>query len=416
MLGWRWLSIPLITILLVLAPVFWAFPEGLPAWRSAAIVSGWVGWGLLLAGLLLMIREAWLADWLGGLERMYGWHHRLGMIAYLALLFHPLALALEGWRESPAMAWAELSPAQQGWPGWLGWLALLAMMAALGAALARRLPYRYWRGLHHLFSLAVLLGLGHLLWLGLDAPVLWAPLLALAFIVWRVLRADQGWAARPYRVSGVLPAGEGMVEVALQPLGQGLVVQPGQFVLAAFFDGPGFRGCGEFHPFTVSDIGPEGRFSLGIKALGDCTGHLQAVESGVAVRVQGPFGHFFSGQSGPQFWLAGGVGITPFMGRLRAGPLAQPVRLLYLHRDAGDAAYDEELQALAAQQPLLSLVTVASGAGQPDLAPLLPAAGDLAGCDCYLCGPPGMVAAAVAILRTRQVAPARLHFESFEFR
>lgn len=413
---WRRLSIPLIALLLVVAPVYWAWPEGLPPWRSTAIVSGWVGWGLLLASLLLMIREAWLAERLGGLERMYAWHHRLGLLAYLALLVHPLALAVDAWRESPARAWAALSPAQQGWAGWLGWAALLALMAGLAAALARQLPYRRWRWLHQLLSAAVLLGLAHLLWLGLDAPALWAPLLALALIGWRLLRADRGWAARPYRVSGVVPAARGMVEVALQPLGQALALQPGQFVLAAFFDGPGFRGCGEFHPFTVSEIGPAGRFSLGIKALGDCTGHLQGVESGVAVRVQGPFGHFLARADGPQFWLAGGVGITPFMARLRAGPLNQAVRLLHLHRDAGDAAYADELPALAAQQPRLTLATVACGDGQPDLAPLLPPAEQLAGCDCYLCGPPGMVAAAVDILRARRVAPDRLHFESFEFR
>lgn len=412
----RRLSIPLITLLLVLAPAFWAWPEGLPAWRSAAIVSGWVGWGLLLASLLLMIREAWLADRLGGLARMYAWHHRLGMAAYLVLLLHPLALAVDGWQESPAMAWAGLSPGQQGWAGWFGWLALLSLMAGLGAALARHLDYRHWRWLHNLFSLAVLLGMAHLLWLGLAAPALWAPLLGLAFIVWRVLRADRGWAARPYLVTGVVPAGDAMVEVALRPLGQGLDFRPGQFVLAAFFDGPGFRGCGEFHPFTVSAIGPAGRFSLGIKALGDCTRHLQGVASGVAARVQGPFGDFLAEPAGPQFWLAGGVGVTPFMARLRAGALKHPVRLLYLHRDSGDAAYDEELQALAAQQPLLTLATVTSGTGLPDLSLLLPAAGELAGCDCYLCGPPGMVAVALDVLAARQVPPARTHFEGFDFR
>lgn len=412
----RRLSIPLITLVLVLAPAWWAWPEGLPPWRSAAIVSGWIAWGLLLASLLLMIREAWLADRLGGLARMYAWHHRLGVLAYFVLLLHPLALALDGWHESPAMAWAELSPGQQGWAEWFGWLALLAMMVGLASALARRLAYRHWRWLHHLFSVSVLLGLAHLLWLGLDAPALWAPLLALAFIFWRVLRADQGWGARPYLVTGVVPAGDAMVEVALRPLGQALDFLPGQFVLAAFFDGPGFRGCGEFHPFTVSGVGPAGRFSLGIKALGDCTRRLQALESGVAARVQGPFGDFLSELAGPQFWLAGGVGVTPFMARLRAGALAQPVHLLYLHRDAGDAAYDDELQALAAQQPLLRLESVTCGAAPPDLSLLLPAAGELAGSDCYLCGPPGMIAAAVRVLAARQVPPARTHFESFDFR
>jgi hypothetical protein len=66
----RWLSIPLLTIVVPTGFAFWAFPEGLSPLRTVAIVGGWVGCGLLLVSLLLMLREARLARWLGGLERM----------------------------------------------------------------------------------------------------------------------------------------------------------------------------------------------------------------------------------------------------------------------------------------------------------------------------------------------------------
>ena len=74
------------------AIVLWAWPESLPLWRSAAIVSAWAGSGLLAASLLLMVREPHLAHLLGGLENMYRWHHRSGILAYVLLLCHPLAL------------------------------------------------------------------------------------------------------------------------------------------------------------------------------------------------------------------------------------------------------------------------------------------------------------------------------------
>ena len=416
----RWsrrLSIPLISAILVGAPVYWAFPDGLPFWRATGIVLGWVGWGLLLASLLLMIREAPLAHWLGGLERMYRWHHRLGMLAYAALLAHPLALSLDDWQESPGQAWAMLSPLQQGWPEWSGWLALLLMMSGLACALARRMPYARWRWLHHLLSLAMLAAFFHLLLLGLDEIALATPLAAIGLIVWRVVRDDQGLAARPYLVASVERVDESAVEVALRPLGDACALKPGQFVLAAFFEGPSFRGCGEFHPFTASAIGADGRFSLTIKALGDCTRHLQWLESGVAARVQGPFGAFMaeSGDS-PQFWLAGGIGITPFMARLRQGGLTQQVHLLYLHRDARDSAYTEELQRLAAAEPALSVEIVACGEKAANLEALMPAESELLGRQCSLCGPPGLVAAAVAILLGRGVPSGHIHFESFEFR
>lgn len=413
----RCVSIPLITALFVGLPVFWAFPDELTGWRGVGIVSGWSGCGLLLASLLLMIREPWLANRLGGLERMYAWHHWLGMAAYLVLLVHPLALAFDAWEEQPALAWAELSPWQQSWPIWLGWGSLISMMGGMATALAPHLPYAAWRWLHGLLAAAVVFGLAHLLLLGLDYPLLGTPLLAIAFILWRVVRADIGMAAKPYIVSQVKRLANDMVELSLKPLSRAISAHPGQFVLAAFFDGPCFRGCGEFHPFTISALPSNGILSLGIKALGDCTRHLQSAECGTVVRIQGPFGTFLADQiGGPSLWIAGGIGITPFLAVLRAGTLPHTVRLVYLYRSQQDAAYLDELRAQAEAQPNLMLDCVASGVGVPDLPTIIPAVADLAGLDCSLCGPPGLVTAAVVLLQARGVSPDHIHFERFDFR
>ena len=413
----RSLAIPLVSTLLVGLTVLWAFPENLGFWRGVAIVSGWMGCGLLTASLLLMIREARLAAWLGGLEAMYRWHHRLGVWAYLALLIHPLALAAAGWHESPALAWAVLAPWQQGPPVWLGWAALLCLMAGLAPMLSPAMPYTRWRKLHNLLALAIVLALGHLLLLGLDYLLLWSPLLALGFIFWRFLRADFGLAAHPYVVVRADHPTAAVVEVRLQPLAHALAAHPGQFVLAAFLDGPGFHGCGEYHPYTVSAVGPDGEIALGIKELGDCTRHLQAVVPGVAARLEGPFGIFLAQRpAGPELWLAGGIGITPFLGVLRSGPLRHPVQLIYLHRNDADAAFLEELKTLATADPQLTLDATNCGDKLPDLAALLPQATALNGRHCYLCGPPGLVTAAVRSLRQRGVEPACIQFENFDFR
>lgn len=412
-MAWR---LPLLVVMVVGMPLAWAWPQDLPWWRGAGIVTGWAGAGLLLASLLLMLREPGLAARLGGLERMYRWHHRLGVLAYLFLLLHPLALAASAWGESPAHAWATLSPWSQGWPvGW-GWLGLLGLMAGLQVALWPRLPYARWRVLHHLLSLGVVAGATHLVALGLHGVMLVVPLAVLGLLAWRLLRADRGLGARPYVVSDARPLSSDTVEVRLRPLADPLPAAPGQFVQAAFLAGPGFRGCGEFHPYTLSGLAPDGEWVLGIKALGDCTRHLQAVPVGCAVRVQGPFGHFLAASEGPALWLAGGIGITPFVAALRAAPLAHPVHLLYLHRGPEAPPYADELATLAAAQPRLRLQVVATGDDLPDLAPLLPDPAALRTLDCHLCGPPGLLDAAVALLRQRGADPARIHFERFDFR
>ena len=163
-LGARWRGPPVAAALALgvpLALVWWAFPEALPWWRSVAIVSGWAGTGLLLASLVLMVREPRIAGLMGGLETAYRWHHRSGMAAYLLLLVHPLALAADGQAESPARAWQILAPWAQSWPVWLGWAALVLLMIGLAATFALHLPYRRWRGLHLVLAAGVPVGLTH---------------------------------------------------------------------------------------------------------------------------------------------------------------------------------------------------------------------------------------------------------------
>jgi predicted ferric reductase len=200
-------------------------------------------------------------------------------------------------------------------------------------------------------------------------------------------------------------------------LGDPLTVAPGQFILVAFFTGPGFRGCGEFHPFTVSAIDPDQVLRIGVKALGDCTRHIQSIRPGVAARVQGAFGSFLADPQGaPQLWVAGGIGVTPFLGLLRTGHITAPTTLLYLYRTEEDAAFLPELRVIAAALPLLSLRTAATGSALPDLPRLLPDAQHLAGCECCLCGPPALVAGLKRVLRQRGVTARHIHFENFELR
>ena len=413
----RFLSIPLLIAISTLGLVFWAFPAGLAALRMLGIVLGWAGCGLLLAGLLLMLRETWLARGLDGLERMYRWHHRVGMAAYILLLAHPLALAAAAWQESRLLAWQTLSPFSQGWPVWMGWLSLVLLMLGLAATFETRIPYRIWRWLHVGLGAGVLLGLVHLVLLGIDEPVL--PILTGAALLlgWRLLRADFGIAARPYVVQSTQRVAEGMIEISLSPLGNPVAVKAGQYVLVAFFAGPRFRGCGEFHPFTVSSTGGDGQIRIAVKALGDCTQHLQSIESGVMARVHGGFGRFLADTpTTPQLWIAGGIGITPFLAVLRGGLVAQPTKLLYLYRVKTDAAFLQELQDRADEDPKLSLQAMVTGNVPPDLESLLPDAQGLSGHECYVCGPPGMIAALKQALQHRGITPRHIHFENFGFR
>ncbi len=414
----RCLVAPMLALSIALASVYWAFPEDLTAWRSTGIVAGWAGTALLVASLVLMVRETRLARLVGGLELSYRWHHRCGMLAYLLLLCHPLALALDAWAEAPPLAWQTLDPRAQSWPLWLGWAGLLLLMLGLAATFAVHLPYRRWRGFHFLLGGGVLLGLAHVYVLLGSEPLLLALLLIAALALgWRVLASDLGLAAHPYRVTQVEKPAAGMIEASLAPCAAALAVSPGQFVLAAFGDGISYHGCGEYHPFTVSGIDRQGRLRVCIKALGPCSQRLQEVEAGVLVHLEGPFGRFLDDPgSAAQLWIAGGIGITPFIAKLRAQACSQPTTLIYLYRDAVGAAFLEELAAAARDDPLFELLSDASGESLPDFERLLQQVSRLGEREVHLCGPQPLLAAISAALRQRGVGAAAIHFESFDFR
>jgi ferredoxin-NADP reductase len=76
----------------------------------------------------------------------------------------------------------------------------------------------------------------------------------------------------------------------------------------------------------------------------------------------------------------------------------------------------QELRALAERDPQLSLQAVATGDEPPNLDSLLPEARALARHECYLCGPPGMLAAVRHSLHERGITPRHIHFENFGFR
>ncbi|NEV80785.1 oxidoreductase, partial [Rhodopseudomonas sp. BR0C11] len=200
---------------------------------------------------------------------------------YLFLLLHPLLLAANN-LPSARVAWQTLSPFTESWPVWSGWLGLLLLMGGLVTTFIRSIRYGTWRWLHALLGLGVLTGLVHLILLGIDEPVLPILAAAAAILGWRLIRGDLGLAARPYVVTSARPLAARSVEVVLRPLGDPAMVTPGQFVLAEFGNGARYRGCGEFHPFTVSTIANQDELHLAIKALGDCPTRMLALEPGVA--------------------------------------------------------------------------------------------------------------------------------------
>jgi len=81
----------------------------------------------------------------------------------------------------------------------------------------------------------------------------------------------------------------------------------------------GPEGWSEPHPFTISCSPEDKELRLTIKRAGDFTSAIQSIEPGSEVMFQGPFGRFLEGIDDQEeiVFIAGGVGITPFLSALR---------------------------------------------------------------------------------------------------
>ncbi len=382
------------------------------------LLFGWLGMGLIATSLLLMIREpAWTA-WFGGLQRMYHWHHIMGVMGYVLLLAHPLILVSHYFELDLDVAWQYLSPFNPDIVNMVGWSGLIAIMLGLAATFTQRLPYSLWRRLHILLMVAIILGLGHI-WIA-DSFSFSLTIVFFTVVItigWRLVRSDYGIGALPYEIKAVYHPTEQITEVTLCPLAKPMLVAQGQFVNAAFFEGPNFQGCGEFHPYTVSKAAEDGSLSLSIKALGDCTKHIQSLEPGVAVRLQGPYGTFLLDRpSSPEVWIAAGIGITPFLALLRSHKVTQKTDLIYLHREKEHAPYENELKTYATSQELLHFHSLAMENDPTLLFKWLVSISSLKEQQIYLCGPPLLIALVASWLQKQGVSRRQIHFERFDFR
>jgi ferredoxin-NADP reductase len=156
---------------------------------------------------------------------------------------------------------------------------------------------------------------------------------------------------------------------------------------------------------------------------------LRALPIGAPVSIEGPSGSLtlHHDRARPAVFIAGGIGITPFMSIVRQAAndqLQQSLVLLYSNRRPEDAAYLAELQDLERRNPhfrLTSTMTSMSHSSQAWTGPLGPinesllkrVTAELSKPIYYLAGPPDMVEAMRLTLNDVDVGDDDIRSEEF---
>ena len=405
-----------------------ARPAGQPTGRYIGEVLGVEALLLFSCALVLATVLPFVERAFRGLDRVAVWHRRVAVAGLLLLVPHD-ALA-----SSTVDRYATSLGSGLGVVSLLGllFLGLWAMAPRLRAARwpgpvrsLARIGYERWLTTHRLTGLFVVSAVAHA---AIVDPVLRrSTTLLVAFVVvgaigilayaYRELFARFFVPVYDYSVSSVRRLNESTIEVVLEPVRVALPFVAGQFVFLAF----GGRCAWQRHPFTVSSAPGADRLEVSIKALGDFTGDLdRKLQPGDPAKVVGPFGGFDYRRGGPrQLWVAGGVGITPFMSWVRSldGTFDRDVDLYYSVARRADAVYLDELTAATQAHPSLRVHVVDSSRdGLLDARAIVGGSSGTSEPWVFMCGPPGMMRSLDQGFRQLGVPPGHIRWEQFNVR
>lgn len=374
---------------------------------------------LLMAwSFLLALRPKVLEPLFGGLDSMYRVHRWAGSLAVVAMFLHTsiepdIKGGVRGASRSLANSAEDLAGVGQN-----------MLYVLIGLSLIRWFPYRWWRLTHKLLGIPFVFACFHFFtatkpyanssawgwWFGLFMAGGVGSYLA------RVIGRDMIARGTSYRITKAQLRGS-TLELAMAPLKAKLEHHAGQFAAIKIQQ----SGLSEPHIFTIASAPDDSELRFFIRNLGDWSAKLQARDLVDAeVLVEGPYGQFepIDGDRST-VWVAGGVGITPFlsaMAELQPEDQAHRPTLFYCVRSVEDATALDEVRAAEADGRI-DLVLCDSQAGTRFTAELLDSTvgqRGLGDAHVAVCGPAGLISTAEH--SARRLGAKRIEKEDFDIR
>jgi predicted ferric reductase/mono/diheme cytochrome c family protein len=447
---------PLVLVVLCAVPlVLWArsgpldprFDGSFATLESIAVLSAFAGTSAFALNLVLGARLRFVEALFGGLDRMYRAHRVNGQVAFALLLGHVALILASRATVSTDTALDLLGPGT-GRTVFVGVLAFAAMTVAILLTLFVRLGHEVFVYVQRAFGFIFLAATYHVLTTdgaadestALNVYMATLATFGVAAFAYRSLLGDVLVRRRPYTVTAVNRLDEFVTEIVMKPLQQPLQFTPGQFLFVNFRSlalGEQFRPfdvsvrrqvfsiragevSNQFHPFSITSAPHERTLRITVKAVGDYTRALRGLEEGAEAIVEGPYGSFsHRGLPGRrQIWLAGGIGVTPFLSMARSLLYANEpaVDFYYCVERAEEAHFLDEFRAIAARREDFRVSVMARDeVGLLTAERLASEYGDVAEREILICGPPAMIESLRSQLLAHGVAGDRIHAEEFGF-
>jgi predicted ferric reductase len=367
-------------------------------------------WAVVLFAIVLLIsaRSRLIEQIYGGLDKAYKTHGLLSKIAFTLIITH-VALLVPHYLETGQDVRSLFVPGDF-WPKNFGIASFYLFILLVLITIFRFMPYQAWLRSHKWMGVPFILGGIHAI--GADSDIrAYEPLrewivMALLFggLAWFYKVFLYSFAAQKYRylVQEVRSIGAGISELILWPQRNRMNYEPGEFAFISCQTN--LKVSSEHHPFSISSTPAESRLRFSYKEAGDYTQSLKHLQAGDQVEVFGSYGEFtsylFYGFK-KQIWIAGGIGITPFLSMLGYEVRNQDIKtvwLFYATRTTEDAVYDAEINQLINDTPnpqypdhISYLQHASSRDGQLTAALIQEKVGDLTDYAILLCGPPPLM-------------------------
>lgn len=415
-----WVIIGLVVLNFVLWTVFPPVNDGRPNFvrQYAGEVIGSTMLILMASGLFLTARAKWAEPYFGGLDKMYLTHRRVNTTAFLLIFVHVITVPI--------------TTINLRLGNYLAMIAFTGIVTIVLLTLSPRIPllskltnasYDQWRKIHRYIGIFYTIAFFHAITINALSALVAFSYVQTIFIIGLGCYLYTEFFSRffkkylPYSVTGVRHLNGNTTEVTLAPKKDRLTHQPGQFLFVRF---PGDRVLDESHPFTISSAPGEDSLRLTIKASGDFTRYLfYNLRTGMDATLEGAYGLFQHPLGGPkQTWIAGGIGITPFLSFMRYGELDREIDFYYTVRTREEALFLDEIEAATKRNPRFRAFTrfsIESGSLTVDEV-VKNSGADFRNRHVFMCGPYGMMQAFSEKFKLLGMPDENIHFEEFNFR
>ena len=297
---------------------------------------------------ILATRTPMLESWFHGLEKVYTVHKFTAILSIILLTFHNYSIgSLWGSRLA----------------GQFGNIAIYIFISiVIVAYLGKYLQYEAWRWIHRLVYLAYIFGLFHV-YMIMGNRLLTFNLLSVVVGIYAILGLAAGFyiiflyqkISFTYlgKITNLKRLNHDTIEIEIH-LSRPFHYQAGQFTFLKIFQ-EGFETAP--HPFSIS--GGQGRtLYFTVKNSGDHTKNIyDNLKIGSKVAVDRAYGYMIMKQGQEnQVWIAGGIGITPFISYIREHPiLDKKVNFYYSFRGKENAVYLDLLRDYESKNPQFEL-------------------------------------------------------------